>query len=73
MKSMPNSFPVAFNPHPRFSFCCLVSLAEWHHIWCAILLNVIIDLHMSILGTLAPQGKGLDMCFMQPGVKFTEV
>ena len=42
-----------------------------HHIWCVILLNDIMDLHMSSLGTLYQ--KHLDVCFMEQGVKFTVV
>ena len=50
-------FPVTSNPHSHCSFCWPVSLAEWwsHHIWCAILLNDNMDLHMSSLGTLVPE------------------
>ena len=43
----------------------------WRHIWCAILLNDIMDLHMRNLGILVPEGIGC--FFMQQGVKFTEV
>ena len=47
-------FPVTSNPHSHCSFCWPVSLAEWwsRHIWCAILVNDNMDLHMSSLGIL---------------------
>ena len=36
--------------------------------------NDIKDLHLSSLATLVPEElEDLDMCFMQQGVKFTEV
>ena len=41
------------------------------HSWCVILLNDIVDLYMSSLDTLIPEE--LAMCFVQLGVKFTEV
>ena len=41
------------------------------HIRCVILLNDNMDLHMSSLGTF--DQKDLDVCFMQQGVKFTEL
>ena len=47
--------PCCLQPHPHCSFCCLVSLAEWviaSHLRCAILLNDIMDVHMSSLRTL---------------------
>ena len=46
---------------------------------CAVLLNDNMDLHMSSLGNLVPDlmcvlgPKVLHVCFMQQGVKFTEV
>ena len=53
-------FPVTSNLHPYCSFRCPVPLAEWVIIpdlmWCAILLNDNMDLHMSSLGTLVPEG-----------------
>ena len=64
-------FPITSNPNPHCSFCCSVSLAEWvsHHIWCAIiLLNDNMNLHMS-----SQYLKDLDVCFMQQGLKSTEV
>ena len=55
-KFYPNPlFLVASNPTPHCSFCCHVSLAEWviaPHLRCAILLNAIMDVHMSSLRTL---------------------
>ena len=42
-----------------------------HAIWCAILPNDNMDLHISSLGTLVPEG--LDVYFMQQGTKFTEI
>ena len=46
-------FSVTSNLHPNCFFCCPASLAKWVscHIWCAILLNNNMDLHMSSLGT----------------------
>ena len=46
--------PVTSNPHAHYTFCCLVSLAELvlRHIWCATLLNNIMDVHLSNLRTL---------------------
>ena len=47
--------PCCLQPHPHCSFCCLVSLAEWvigSHLTCAILLNDIMDVHMSSLRAL---------------------
>ena len=41
------------------------------HIWCIILLNDIMDLHMLSLGTVVL--KDFAVCFMQQDVKFTEV
>ena len=50
-------------PHPQCSFCCPVSLTEWvilpHLMHCAFLLNTCmdnIDLHMSSISTLVPEG-----------------
>ena len=45
------------------SFCCLILWLDGLscHIWCAILLNDTMDLHMSSLGTLIP--GGLDVFF----------
>ena len=56
------------HPHPHCPFCCLGSLLEWVtvsllNIWCIILLNDIMDLHMSSLGTFRP--KGPYVYFMQ--------
>ena len=70
-------FPVTSNPHLHCSFCCNVSLPEWvmgwsYHIWCAILLNDNVDLHMSSLGSLVPEGPWY-VCFMQQDIKFAEV
>ena len=50
-------FPVASNPHPTaLSVILLIWLNGWsHHIWCAILLNDIMDLHMSSHGNLVPE------------------
>ena len=42
-----------------------------HAIWCAILPNDNMDLHISSLDTLVPES--LDVCFMQQGTKFTEI
>ena len=53
-------FCVTTNPHSHCSFYCPVSLwlnAWSRHIWCAILLNNNMDLHMSSLGTLVPEGS----------------
>ena len=56
----PPSFPVASNPTPPpllFLLPCFIWLSRWScHIWCAILLNDIIDLRMLSLGTLVPEG-----------------
>ena len=44
-------------PNPRCSFCCPVSLAEWVimlHLMCNF--NGSMDLHMSSLGILVPEG-----------------
>ena len=65
------------NPHLHCSFCFNVSLPEWvmgwsYHIWCAILLNDNVDLHMSSLGSLVPEGPWY-VCFMQQDIKFAEV
>ena len=63
-------FPATSDLHPNCSFCCPVSLAEWviiPHLMCY-LPNDNMDLHMSSLGTLVPEGT-----FMQQGVRFTEV
>ena len=46
-------------PTPYCCFCCLVFFLPngWeHHIWCALLLNDIMNLHMSSHGTLVPKG-----------------
>ena len=56
----PPSFPVASNPHPHSSFCCLVSLAEWviaPHLMCYFtFLMILWNLHiMSGLGTLVSE------------------
>ena len=42
-----------------------------HHIWCAILLNDNMDLHMFSLGTLAPEGSWYVL--YAKGVKLTEI
>lgn len=42
-------FPIASNHHLHLYFCCLVSLAEW------VILDIM-DLHMSNLGILVPEG-----------------
>ena len=61
-------FPVMSNPHPHCSFCCLVSLAEW-----------VIALHLMCYFTeryhrcTHVKPYDLDACFMQQGLKFTEV
>ena len=53
-KFCPTPLPVTSNPHPHYTFCCLVSLAEsvLRHIWRNTLLNNIMDVHMSSLRTL---------------------
>ena len=53
LSNNPIHFPVTSNPHPYCFFCCPISLAQWviSHIWCAILFNDNMDLHMSDLGT----------------------
>ena len=50
-------FPVTSKPHSHCSFCWPVSLAElWsRRIWCAILVNDNMVLHMSSLGILVPE------------------
>ena len=48
----PPSFPAASNLHPHCSFCCLVSLDDWVIAPHLILLNDIMDVHMSNLRTL---------------------
>ena len=54
------------------SVALFIWLNEWSgHIWCAILCNDNMDLHMSSLRTLVP--KGPCVCFMQQGAKFPEV
>ena len=64
----PPPFPVMSNPHPHCSFCCLVSLAEW-----------VIALHLMCYFTeryhrcTHVKPYDLDACFMQQGLKFTEV
>ena len=56
----PPSFPVAANPTPPpllLLLPCFIWLSRWScHIWCAILLNDIMDLQMLSLGTLVPEG-----------------
>ena len=68
-------FPVSSDPHPHCSFCILLLwLNGWsRHIWCATLLNDIMDPHMSSLGTLVPVLEGTSCVFMHQGVKFNEV
>ena len=54
----PPHFPATCNPHLpiALSVVLLLWLNEWlHHIWCAILLNYIMDLHISRLGTSVPE------------------
>ena len=46
----PPPFPVVSNPHLHWSFCCLVSLAEW--VITPHLMIDIMDLHMSSLRSL---------------------
>ena len=51
--------PVVTNPQLHCSFCCYFSLFERviaPHIWCAILLNDIMDPQISNLGTSVPEG-----------------
>ena len=60
-------FPVTSNPHPHCSFCCHVSLAEW-----------VIKPYLMCHGSTHAKPWYLGtwrtlMCFMQKGVKFTEV
>ena len=66
----PTHFPVTFKPHPTvLSVALFLWLNGWScHIWCTILLNGNMDLHMSGLGT-----RRTSMCFMQQGIKFTAV
>ena len=61
-----------YTGYKRGSKCCTNSPTYpfLRHIWCAILLNDIMDLHMSYLGKFVPEGP---WCIMQQGVKFTEV
>ena len=64
--SPPSSTPMV---HSVFLF---LWLNGWScHIWCTILLNDNMDLHMSSLSISVP--KGFDACFMQQGITFTEV
>ena len=65
--------PLSPTPSPTvLSVVLFLWLTGWsYYIWCAILLNVIMDLHMLSLGTL--HQKDLDMCFMLQGIKFTEL
>ena len=64
--SPPSSTPIV---HSVFLF---LWLNGWScHIWCTTLLNDNMDLHMSSLSTSVP--KGLDACFMQQGITFTEL
>ena len=66
MKVFPFQELMSCNGHETGFF---LWLNGWlNHIWCAILLNDIMDLHMSSLGTL-----DLGVCFKQQDVKFTEV
>ena len=65
-------------PHPITSIptALFIALFCWlngwlRHIWCVILLNDIMDLHIRSLGTMYQ--KDHIVCFMQQGVKFTEV
>ena len=53
--SNPPPFPVAFNPHPHCSFCCLISLAER-----VISFDVLFYLLILWIYTL--------ICFMQQGI-----
>ena len=69
----PISLPRVSNYNPAALFVALFHwLNRWLcHIWCVILLNTIMDLHMLSLSTLVP--KDFDVCFMKQGVTFTEV
>ena len=56
----PPYFPVNSNPHPYpptvLSAVLFLWLNGWsHHVWCAILLNDNMDIHMSTLGTVVPE------------------
>ena len=54
--SPPLPFRLQLPPLTALYVVLFIWLYEWLcHIWCAILLNDIIDLHMSSLGTLAPE------------------
>ena len=52
-------FPCCLQSPPPLLFYCLVFClnGELHHILCAVLLNYIMDLHMSSLRTLVPEGS----------------
>ena len=57
----PHFFQILSGPQTPCSFCCLVSLTEWVivlHLLCYFTLNDIMDLHMSIVGTLVPVPEG---------------
>ena len=59
LKFCPTPLCCRLQPPPRYSFCCLgfFWLNGWsRHIWCAILLNDVMDLHMSSLSILVPEG-----------------
>ena len=58
---------------PSCFFCCLVSLTEWMivpHLLCHFSFHDIMDLHMTSLGTLVPQG--LCSAFYATRHQFTE-
>ena len=65
--SNPPSFPVTSKPIPTALSLAVRVIAP--HLMCYF--TYIMDLHISSLGTLVP--KGLCVCFMQQGIKFTEV
>ena len=60
----PPQFPCDIQPPPPLFFllsCFFSWMGDWlHHIWCVILLNDNIDLHMSSLVSLVPEG----LCFL---------
>ena len=61
--STPLLFQILWNPTPTvLSVVLFLWLNGWsYHIWCAILLNDNMDLHMS-LGTLVPEGLWCVLC-----------
>ena len=70
------SLPPSPSPPTSTSTALFLVLFLWqnrwlYHIWCVILFSDIMDLHMLSVGTL--YHKDVAVCFMQQGIKITEV